>query len=549
MSYNNKMTISQFFHLQTRTIISAAVLLIFASLLSRVLGLARNGLLSWKFGAGVETDIYFAAFRIPDFIFGILIMGGITAVFLPLFSEYAEKDEKMAWKFTSNLLNILIVVLGVLALASFLAAPLLMKLVAPGFGVQEQATAVSLTRLMLLSPILFGVSSVFSGVLQYFHKFVAYALAPILYNLGIIGGIIFLVPLFGIWGLGLGVVAGAAMHLAIQVPGAMRSGFSWLPLFSLQDASFKKVLRLALPRTVAAAGYHINLIVVTALASLISAGSITIFQYANDVQHIPIGLVGASFALVSFPALSRLFAKKNMEQFQHTFAATFRHIMFLVVPASLLLFLLRAQITRVIYGTGTQFTWEDTILTSAVLGIFAFGIVFQALIPFLARAFFSTHDTKTPTIIGLVSVGLNIVLAFSFLRLFAQPPLFLVSWLDLQGIDDIRILALPSALVFSGIFQLFLLLFFFVQKTKGVLKNEIFSSFVKTVLASVVLVGVTYTILQIYGSMFDLRTYLEVFGQLLIASFGGMIAYAVTAFLIRSQEAKHIWKTFGIFRS
>jgi len=537
------MTLSQFFHFQTRTIISAAALLILASLLSRVLGLARNGLLSWKFGAGVETDIYFAAFRIPDFIFGILIMGGITAVFLPLFSEYAEKDEKTAWEFASNLLNILIVVLGVLALVSFFAAPFLMKLVAPGFGVEEHATAVSLTRLMLLSPILFGISSVFSGVLQYFHRFVAYSLAPILYNLGIIGGIIFLVPIFGIWGLGLGVIAGATMHLVIQIPGAIRSGFSWLPLFSFQDPALKKVLRLALPRTIAAAGYHINLIVVTALASLISAGSITIFQYANDVQHIPIGLVGASFALASFPALSRLFAQKDMEQFQHAFAATLRHILFLVVPASLLLFLLRAQITRLIYGAGTQFTWEDTILTAAVLGIFSFGIVFQALIPFLARAFFSTHDTKTPTIIGLLSVGLNIALAFFFLRVFVQPPLFFISWLDLQGVDDVRILALPSALVLSGVFQLFLLLFFFVQKTKGVFKKEIFSSFMKTAVASVVLVGVSYTILQIYGGLFDLRTYPELFGQLVVASLGGMIAYAVTAFLIKSQEAKHIWKT------
>jgi len=476
-------------------------------------------------------------------------MGGITAVFLPLFSEYAEKDQKTAWEFASNLLNILVVVLGVLALVSFLLAPYLMRLVAPGFGLEEQATAVSLTRLMLLSPILFGISSIFSGVLQYFHKFVAYSLAPILYNLGIIGGIIFLVPLFGIWGLGLGVVVGAAMHFAVQIPGAIRSGFSWVPLFSFRDASIKKVLRLALPRTVAAAGYHINLIVVTALASLISAGSITIFQYANDVQHIPIGLVGASFALASFPALSRFFAQKNIEQFQHTFATTFRHIVFLVVPASLLLFLLRAQITRLIYGTGTRFTWEDTILTSAVLGIFAFGVVFQALIPFLARAFFSTHNTKTPTIIGLLAVGLNIVLAFFFLRLLVQPPLFLISWLDLQGVDDIRILALPFALVFSGIFQLLLLLFFFVRKTNGVLKKEIFYSFVKTVVASAVLTGVTYAILQVYGGIFDLRTYPELFGQLVVASLGGIIAYIVTAFLIKSEEAKYLWKTFGIFRS
>ena len=309
---------------------------------------------------------------------------------------------------------------------------------------------------MLLSPILLGISSVFSGMLQYFGKFLAYSFAPLLYNIGIIVGILFLVPLFGIWGLGLGVIGGAALHFLVQVPAAIASGFRWQPLFSWNDEALRKVRRLAFPRALAAAAFHINFIVMTAFASLIAVGSITIFNYANDVQQFSIGLIGGSVAVAAFPALSRFFAEKNTKQFQIAFGITLRQILFLVVPIALFTFLLRAQIVRLIYGAGDLFTWSDTRLTAAALGIFAFGVVFQAFIPFLTRTFFSLQNTKTPAIISVTSIALNIVLAFILLDVLAKQNAvseLLVTVLKLEGIEDIRILALPLALVLSGVFQ------------------------------------------------------------------------------------------------
>jgi len=197
------MTVSQLFNSQTKTIAFAAGILVLSSFVSRVLGIMRNALLSWQFGAGETTDIYLAAFRIPDFLYGILIMGGIGAVFLPVFSEVFSKDEKGAWEFVSNLLHILMVSILFFSAIAFLAAPLLIDLVAPGFTEEQQEVTVGLTRLMLLSPLLLGVSAIFSGMLQYFGKFLAYSLAPLLYNVGIIFGILFLVPFF--WDLGVGV--------------------------------------------------------------------------------------------------------------------------------------------------------------------------------------------------------------------------------------------------------------------------------------------------------------------------------------------------------
>ena len=538
------MTFSQLFHSHTKTIAMAAGLLMVSSFISGILGLIRNGLLSWRFGAGETTDIYLAAFRIPDFLYGVLIMGGITAVFLPIFSESLEKNKKEAWEFTSNLLNILLAALAILSVIAFLFAPILIQLVAPGFSLDQRDVAASLTRLMLLSPIFLGISSIFSGVLQYFGKFAAYALAPILYNIGIIIGILFLVPLFGIWGLGLGVVGGALLHLLVQVPAAVKLGFHWEPLFHIQHPLISKVFRLALPRTIAAAGFHINLIVITALASIISTGSITIFNYANDIQHLPIGLIGASFAIAAFPALSRFFAEQNIERFRTAFLHTFRQIAFLVVPVSLMLFLLRAQIVRLIYGAGDKFTWDDTRLTAAVLGIFAFGILFQAFIPFLARTFFSTQNTKTPTIISIATVILNILLAIVFLKIFSSINVFtevFISFLKLEGIADIRVLALPLALAISGIFQFLLLILFLRKYIRDMLEREMVTSLLKTGISAIILVSVTYVLLQLYGGIFALRTYGEVFWQLVIASFGGGAVYFGVAFFLRSTEMSSIW--------
>ena len=538
------MTFSQLFHSHTKTIAMAAGLLMVSSFISGILGLIRNGLLSWRFGAGETTDIYLAAFRIPDFLYGVLIMGGITAVFLPIFSESLERNKKEAWEFTSNLLNILLAALAILSVIAFLFAPILIQLVAPGFSLDQRDVAASLTRLMLLSPIFLGISSIFSGVLQYFGKFAAYALAPILYNIGIIIGILFLVPLFGIWGLGLGVVGGALLHLLVQVPAAVKLGFHWEPLFHIQHPLISKVFRLALPRTIAAAGFHINLIVITALASIISTGSITIFNYANDIQHLPIGLIGASFAIAGFPALSRFFAEQNIERFRTAFLHTFRQIAFLVVPVSLMLFLLRAQIVRLVYGAGDKFTWDDTRLTAAVLGIFAFGILFQAFIPFLARTFFSTQNTKTPTIISIATVILNILLAIVFLKIFSSINVFtevFISFLKLEGIADIRVLALPLALAISGIFQFLLLILFLRKYIRDMLEREMVTSLLKTGISAIILVSVTYVLLQLYGGIFALRTYGEVFWQLVIASFGGGAVYFGVAFFLRSTEMSSIW--------
>lgn len=536
------MNFNKVFNSQTKTITSAAVLLALSALISRFLGLLRDRLLAGSFGAGEILDVYFAAFRIPDFVYGILITGGITAVFLPVFSQYFKKSERQGWELTNNVLNCFLVFLILICALGAIFTPFLVKLIAPGFSPENKDLTVRLTRFMFLSPIFFGLSSIFSGILHYFNRFFAYSLAPILYNLGIIFGILFLSPIFGIWGVVYGVILGAFFHWIVQIPAAKNSGFFYLPCFNFKHPGLKRISKLMIPRVIGTAAYHINLIVVTAIASTLVSGSISIFNFSNNLQYFPIGIIGISFALASFPALSQAWAAKNKEKFLESFSSVFRQILFLIIPISALFFILRAQIVRLILGTG-QFSWLDTRLTAACLGVFCFGIFAFAFIPFLARIFYSFQDTKTPVLIGLVSMGLSIILCFLFVKLLGFPNFFqkfTIDFLKLKGIKNIAVIGLPLALSLSGIFQFSLLLIILVQKLGNIRFNEIRNSFWKIIVSTLFTGFSSYLVLQVMANFVNMQTFLGVFFQTIAASFVGILVYILITSLLKSPEIKTI---------
>jgi len=524
---------------QTKTITFAAVILSSSALVSRFLGLFRDGLLAGKFGAGPETDIYFAAFRIPDLVYNLLIAGGLSVAFLPIFSEHYAKNKKDAWEMTSCLINVFLLLSVGISLILFIFTPFLIRLIAPGFSVQNQNLAVVLTRLMFLSPIFFGLSSIFSGVLHYFNRFLIYSLAPILYNLGIIFGILFLAPYYGIFGVAIGVVLGALCHWLIQIPSVINCGFRYQPIFNLHNPALKKIFRLTAPRTLAMAGQQINLMVITAIASTLTAGSVAIFNFANNLYYFPIGLVGIPFAVAAFPELTRKWSNGEQGKFLENFSAVFRQILFLVIPASVLMFLLRAQLVRLVLGSlGSSFDWTDTKLTAACLGLFSLGIFAAALIPFLSRTFFSFQDTKTPTLISLAAVGLNIFLSFLFVRLLSQQNFFynfLADFLKLEGMRDVSVIGLPFAFSLAVIFQFFLLMFFL---EKIIVKKEIFLSLVKIIFATILSGIFTYFALRLGAVLFDTYTVLGIFSQTTLAGGVGIGIYLLVAFLLKSPELK-----------
>lgn len=458
--------LGRFFNFQTKTISGAAGVLAITALISRLLGLVRDRLLASTFGAGSDLDVYFAAFRIPDFVYNILIAGGVIVAFLPLFSEYFLKDKKEALDFANNVLNLFFVFLVLISLGISIFAPIFVKIITPGFSPQQISLTVLLTRILFLSPILLGLSSIFSGVLQYFNKFLAYSLAPVLYNLGIIVGIIFLAPASGILGVTLGVILGAFLHMAIQIPSAIGSGFCYKPTFNLKDPKIKKVFSLMIPRTLGVAAPQINLMVVTAIASGLPAGAISIFTFANNLQQFPLGLIGIPFAIAAFPALSQDWAAQKKDEFIEKFSLTFRKILYLIIPISFLIFILKNQIVEIILRTG-RFGEDAAKMAAASLGLFALGIFATCLIPLIFRAFFALQDTKTPTIIAIIAVILNIFLSFGFVRLLSFPNFFqafISNLFNLQGIGNIAVIGLPLAFSIDSILQFILLTVFLFRK-------------------------------------------------------------------------------------
>jgi len=446
---------------KTETITQSALILSFSTLLSRFLGILRDWLLAGRFGAGEALDIYFTAFKIPDFVYNILIAGGVIVAFLPIFSEYYAKDKEKAFKFASNLINIFFVFLSLISLILFFISPGLIKLIAPGFSLEAQAQCVILTRIMLLSSILLGLSSIFSGMLQYFNKFLIYALCPLFYNLGIIFGILYLSPKFGILGVCFGVVLGAFLHLIIQIPSAFESGFKFIGKLNFKAEGLKSVFKLMVPRIFGIASQQINLIVIGAIASTLAEGSVSVFNFSNNLRYLPIGMIGVSFAVSAFPKFTQLEADQKRKEFLKSFWSVFNKILYLILPVTLLLFVFRDLIVDIILTHG-KFSTSSSVLTSASLGLFCLSIPASALISLLLRGFFALKDTKTPTIIAVLMVGLNIIFSLWFVN---NPPSIIYSFVS-EGMRGVEVLGLTLAFSLSSIFQFFMLLIFFLKKNE-----------------------------------------------------------------------------------
>lgn len=537
---------------QSKTITFAAFILVASTLGSKILGLLRDRVLAGKFGAGDELDMYYAAFRIPDFVYSVLIMGAVSAAFIPIFAEYLEKDKREAWRMVNNALTVAVTSLIFLSIIFILSSSFIVPLIAPGFDGDKLSLTIWLTRFMFLSPILFGLSSIFGAVLQVFRRFLIYSLAPLFYNLGIIIGAFWgtdIAENFGVermFGLVAGVILGAFLHFIVQVPSVVSSGFRYQFVWDIAHQGFRKMVKLFIPRTVGLAVYQINFIVITAIASTLREGSIAVFNLANNLQYLPIGIFGISFATAAFPLLSEKVARNEIDKFEKHFLSTFRNILFFVVPASMLLFLLRAQIVRVVLGTG-EFSWEDTRLTAAALGVFSLSIIAQSLIPLVARAFYAFHDTRTPVAIGIVSVFLNVALSFFFVRALSSANMFqnfFKALLDLKDLSEIAILGLVLAFSVSSLFNLLLLFLFFSLRIDISSSREIIRPVLKNLFAAGISGVIVFIILRIFSMAMDLNTFSGIFFQMLAALFVGIITYIFILILLGSREPNNIIRAF-----
>jgi len=505
------------------SITTAALLVALSSLLSRFLGVFRDRILAGEFGAGEILDIYYAAFKIPDLIFNLLVLGALSAGFIPIFTHLLRheevKDNQEAWRLASSVINILGIALIILSVMAMIFTSPLIHLFAPGFGPEKRALTISLTRVMFLSPFFLGLSSILGGILQSYKRFFAYSLAPIMYNIGIIIGALYLVPILGVYGLAWGVVIGALMHFLIQLPAVLSLGFKYSFIFNFKDLNVRKIGRLMIPRTMSLAIAQIDLLVSTAIASTLVSGSLAVFNFANNLQTFPIGIFGISFATAVFPTLSQF--ANDKKRLVMNFSTTLRQILFFIIPATVLFMVLPAQIIRVILGSG-KFNWDNTVLTINTLSFFSISLFAQATIPLLVRMFYARQNSKKPFYIGLVSVAVDICLSLWFSKIYG-------------------VAGLALAFSIANIVN-FALLWIVLKIDLGELDEaKILFSVFKFSVAGMAAGMVAQQMKSIIWPAIDMTKFGGVFMQGFVAGFTGIIVYVLICILFQSEELFSFW--------
>ena len=512
------------FHLGTATVIIAVL-----TLLSRLTGFLRDLLLASQLGLSNQTDIYFTAFRIPDLIYNFLILGTLSAAFIPVFTSYYIKDKKEAWQITNSILNIAVLIMGGIALIMFIFAGPLMKLVAPGFSEADLSQTVDLTRILLISPIIFTISSVFSSTLLSLKKFIWVNTAPLLYNAGIVFGILVLLPKWGLKGLAIGVIIGAILHVLIQLPQVINLGWGWSPVFIWKHKGVKKIIALVIPRILGLDISYVNLVIVSIIGSTLATGTIAAFNFANNIQAVPLGVFALSTTLAVFPVLSEQFAKKQLTSFITSFNNAFVRILYLVLPISVLMLLLRAHLVRLLLGYG-ECDWTCTITTFDALGILSLSLIAQSLVPLLSRAFYARQNTKLPVYIGLFSIALNALLSY-----------YLSFGLGIVGVT--------LGFVLASFVQLGLLMLYLHRDLKRDLKNQnivresdyyIASNTGKILIACFVTAVIAYITLFLLARVLDTHTVIGIFLQAGIATFVSGVVYLVITAKFKLPDAVRI---------
>jgi len=532
---------------------AAALILGAAGLLSRVLGVLRDRLLAERFGAGRELDIYYAAFQIPDFMSILFMLGAGSAAILPVFQKYLARDQEEGRRLISSITFLFIAGAVLIASLIFFAASSLVALIVPGFDDAEQRLTAELTRILLLSPILLGLSSIFSAVVQSFERFWAYALAPVLYNLGIIAGIIFFVPAGGVLGLGAGVVLGALLHFGIQFIAAKRLGF--IPKFSLKARLWKKpekgvaeIMKISFPRVLSISLSQLTILILIAMASTLAAGSIAVFQFAQNLYFLPIGIFAVSYATAIFPRMSRFYLARDAKEFFNEIFSGIRSTLFWIAPSAALFIVLRAHVVRVALGAG-HFTWEDTRLTAAILAALSIGMVSGSLIALLLRGFYALEKTWRPLAINIISSLLSVFFAYFLMMVLRTPGAtgeIFKSFFRVKDLPHPEVIGLALGYMLGTVINIYFLytsLINLADKTFGVRFSFPIRPLQKIIAASAAAGLAAYLVRLGFQGIVPLDTFLRVLFQGVVAAVAGIAAYAAALFLLRSEDIYELWQS------
>lgn len=532
-----------FLGMEIRGLHEAAYLLAMFALISQILALLRDHLLAAVFGAGQTLDIYYAAFRIPDLIF-VSVASLVSVYVLIPFLSSRMSDQETLRAFIQNVATCFgIFILSVSAIVFFFVPTLLQWLFPALMQGEAAGELVLLTRILLLQPILLGFSNLFASLTQLHHKFALYSASPILYNIGIIIGVVLLYPVLGTPGLALGVVLGAFFHLIIQIPFLVEKGLLPMPTMRLRFFEMVEIARTSLPRTIGLSLGQLVLLALISMASSLTPGSIAVFTFASNLHAVPLTIIGVSYSVAAFPTLARLFSEGNRDAFLANIIVAARHIIFWSFPAIVLVIVLRAQIVRVILGSG-QFDWADTRLTAAALALFVVSISAQALVLLLSRGYYAAGRTAKPLIVNVTTAIFTVGLSLYLLEYFATHPefdRFVETVLRVGDVPGAGVLMLPLGFSLGALLNAIILL------TLYQIDFEDFSSALlpvvwESTLASFIGGLVAYLSLQALDDVFNINTFFGIFLQGTIAGVLGVLGWVLVMRFLRNEELMETWR-------
>jgi len=406
---------SGFLYQTQNTILSAAFIIAASNGINALLGFFKNRLLAHYFGVSNDLAVFYTADRIPNLVYSVLIVGGVSTVFIPIFAEGLKKNKEEAFKTASSMVSATLLFFLVLTLIVFAFSTPLFKLVSLGkFSVENATLGVSLMRIMMLSQILLVLGSLSTSILQTYKYFLVTALAPLAYSLGMILGIVFLSQRYGIYAPAIGVAIGALLHFLLQLPALLRTGFRFIPKIGFYDTGLRNMARLVPPRILSVLLANLIQVINNSLAILVSTSSVIFLKFAMQLQSFPVSLFGISLGAASLPTLSTQCEKEDLDKFKETFVTSLMQMLYLVLPLSMLLLVLRGPVVRIVYGVA-NFPWEATLKTSYTLAFFSISIFAQSANYLLTRAFYAYKDTKTPVMVSLVTTAINVALSLLFI--------------------------------------------------------------------------------------------------------------------------------------
>jgi putative peptidoglycan lipid II flippase len=533
----------RFLSSEVRGLHAAAYVLAACALLSSLLALVRDRLLAHTFGASTTLDIYYAGFRIPDLI--LVAIGALVSIYI-LIPELSRRSQESQLDYIDTVIAAFSLFAAVVALATFVLAPAVLSWLFPAFTGAHAQSLVLITRILLLQPILLGLSNILAAVTQSRHRYALYALSPLLYNIGIIIGVEFFYPLWGIAGLGIGVVLGAMMHVGIQIPAVVSDGFlRRMPRLREPEALLRTAF-VSVPRALALSMSQLAFLGLTALAATLNAGSIAIFMFAYNLQAVPLSIIGASYSVAAFPTLAEALSRGERERFIEHVAVAARYVFFWSLPASALILILRAYLVRVILGSGA-FDWTDTRLTAACFAFLSLSLAAQGLQLLLVRGYYAAGRTFMPFI-----VSLGVMIATLALAVFTLNALHNPGMLHLMGalmrVDDIpgtQVLALAFAYALVSILGTILLAFHFESQFKGFFAQTR-RAFAESCTAAILGGAGAYAALSLFGPLFPSTETLPVFILGFIGGVCGLVVIALTYHVLGSREYK---ETFASMRA